>query len=125
MNQDKEQKQVYTQEPTLNLKCIVFTLVLVLGYWFLPKRNKWVLIALLYLPYLAMAWYDYFYACERNLGPTYLALFYAWNKPPESKQIYDYNNWDPKIKKRVLIIDLIILGILILLLPAFLKWDPK
>ena len=111
-------------QPAVNLKCIVFTAILASGYWYLPSKNKWVLLALLYLPYLALAWYDYWYKCERNLGPTYLAMYYWWAKPTQSKQVVTYKNWNPAIKKKVLTVDLIILGILVGLAPAFLKWKP-
>lgn len=115
----------YEGEPAVNWKCIFFTLILASGYWFLPKRNKWILLALLYFPYLALAWYDYYYVCERNMGPTYLSLFYWWGKPQESEQIKQYKNWDPKIKNKVFIVDIVILIGLLILLPFFLKWNPK
>ena len=111
--------------PALNLKCIVFTQLLTLGYWYLPPRNKFVLLALSYFPYLALAWYDYIYACKHNFGPTYLAHFYEWAKPQNSRQIQIYKNWDPKIKNKVILIDLVVLIALLLLIPAFLKWNPQ
>ena len=111
--------------PALNLKCIVFTWLLTLGYWYLPPRNKFVLLALSYFPYLALAWYDYIYACKHNFGPTYLAHFYSWAKPQNSRQIQIYKNWDPKIKNKVILIDLAVLVALLLLIPAFIKWNPQ
>ena len=113
---------MYNKEPVVNWKCIIFTVILALGYWFLPKKNKWILLILLYFPYIILAWYDYYYKCERNMGPTYLSLFYWWAKPQDSKQIKDYNNWNPKIKRKVLIVDLVILTIMLLLIPIFLRW---
>jgi hypothetical protein len=110
-------------EPAVNWKCIVITMILAGGYWFLP-RNKWILLAIVYFTYLAIAWYDYYYKCQRNMGPTYLAFFYKTFKPQESEQIVAYNNWCPDLKRQVLIVDLIILGILIAFLPRFLKWQP-
>ena len=65
----------YNIEPVVNWKCIIFTMILAIGYWFLPKKNKWILLGLLYFPYLVLAWYDHYYKCERNMGPTYLAFF--------------------------------------------------
>lgn len=111
--------------PTWNLKCIVLTALLAGGYWFLPRHNKWVLLALLTLPYVALAWYDHWYACKRNMGPTYLALFYGWLKPRDSKQIQAYRKWHPDIKRRVLIVDLFLLAALLATAPAFLRWNPK
>jgi len=110
--------------PAVNWKCIWFTLVLSAGYWYLPPRNKWVLLSLLYFPYLALAWYDHVYNCARTMGPTYLALFYWWGKPPQSEQIQTYKNWCPKWKNRVLAIDLVVLGVLLAIAPSFLAWTP-
>ena len=123
-HEDDEAKQCADIPPAVNVKCIVFTLVLTTGYWFLPPKNKWVLLALLYFPYAAMAWYDYRYACERNLGPTYLALFYWWVKPYDSEQIRAYRNWCPKHKRRVLVVDVLLLLVVIALVWPFLRWNP-
>jgi hypothetical protein len=111
--------------PAVNLKCIVFTAALASGYWFLPSRNKYVLIALAYFPYLALAWYDWIYACQHNFGPTYLAHFYSWAKPQNSRQIVAYKNWAPSIKNKVLAVDVVLALSLLLLLPSFLSWKPK
>ena len=94
------------------------------SYWFLPPRNKWVLLALSYFPYLALAWYDWIYACQHNFGPTYLAHFYSWAKPQSSSQIEIYKNWIPSIKLKVQLVDLTIAIILALLIPTFLHWKP-
>jgi hypothetical protein len=53
-----------------NVKCIVFTALVAGGYWWLPPRNVWVLAVLLWLPYIAMAWYDHFYDCSDKMSPT-------------------------------------------------------
>jgi hypothetical protein len=110
-----------TTPPAVNMKCIVFTLCLALGYWYLPPKNKWILLALLYFPYIILAWYDWWYQCQRNMGPTYLALFYWWAKPPESEQIQTYRNWHPDIRRKVLLVDLVVLGVCIALIPWFMK----
>lgn len=55
---------------SFNLKCIVFTAVVAGGYWWLPPRTWWALALLLWLPYVAMAWYDHTYDCRDKLGPT-------------------------------------------------------
>ena len=114
-----------TTPPAVNLKCIVATLLLSSGYWFLPSRNKWVLLFLSYVPYLALAWYDYIYACQHNFGPTYLANFYSWAKPQSSRQIQIYKNWDPQIKFRVHLVDAIVLAALVYFAPKFLDWKPR
>jgi len=120
----KEENGYYNKEPVVNWKCIVFTFILAIGYWFLPKRNKWVLLALLYFPYLALAWYDHWYVCKRNMGPTYLSLFYWWGKPQNSTQIKQYKNWNPTIKNKVFMVDMILLVVGVVLFPIFLRWKP-
>ncbi len=117
--------ECYAGPIATNMKCIVFTLLLSLGYWFLPKRNKWVLICMLYFPYLALAWYDYLYVCERNMGPTYLAHFYSFFKPQSSDQIKKYHNLCPDIAYKLIIIDSIVFISILLLIPMFIRWKPK
>ena len=114
----------YNEQPTWNTKCIVFTMVLATGYWFLPPQNKWILLLLMYFPYLVLAWYDYSYQCKRAMGPTYLSIFYAWFKPQASKQIQDFLNWNPVIRNKVLVVDCVVLSLVLLLTPAFLRWRP-
>jgi hypothetical protein len=53
-----------------NVKCIIFTAIIAGGYWYLPSRNIFVLLFLLWLPYVAMAWYDYSYDCKDKMQPT-------------------------------------------------------
>jgi hypothetical protein len=64
----------------LNIKCIVFTALLAGGYWYLPHKNPWVLVFLLWFPYIAMAWYDYSYQCQLDkLKPTLVPFGrYVW-----------------------------------------------
>jgi len=125
MEIDKKDKPCYDAKPSVNWKCIWFTVGLASGYWFLPKKNKWILLALLYFPYILLAYYDHWYDCRRNMGPTYLAMFYHWAKPQDSKQINDFKNWCPEIRKKVLMIDFVILLGGLFLLPMFMKWKPK
>jgi hypothetical protein len=74
-----------------NIKCVIFTVLVAGGYWFLPHKNLWVLLFLLWLPYIAMAWYDYYYRCEPSgkLKPTPLPfgrqLFLPF-KPPDYQE---------------------------------------
>lgn len=110
--------------PHVNTKCIVLTLLIAAGYWFLPPRNKWVLVSLLYYPYLVLAWYDHLYACQSTLGPSYLHTFYAWFKPKNSKQLLLYAKMNDKYKRRIFLTDIAVLVVIILLIPSFLKWNP-
>jgi hypothetical protein len=62
-----------------NIKCVLFTLVLAGGYWFLPAKNLLVLFFLLWFPYIALAWYDYSYKCQDKLKPTVIPFGrYIW-----------------------------------------------
>ena len=81
-------------------------------------------MGILYFTYIAIAWYDHWYQCKRNLGPTYLAVFYWWAKPKDSEQIVKYKNWCSEIKNKVYTIDLMILALGVLALPKFLAWKP-
>ena len=80
------------QPLAFNLKCVVFSLLLSGGYWYLPPKSIPVLVALLYFPYLAMAWYDYIYNCEYRLQPTVFPFgrwLYLPFKPPDYKDAYE------------------------------------
>lgn len=77
---------------SLNLKCVFATLVIAGGYWYLPAKNIRVLIALLYFPYLALAWYDHFYECKYQMDPTLFPFgrfVYLPFKPVEYKKKFD------------------------------------
>lgn len=52
-----------------NIKCVIFTAILAGGYWYLPPKNRWILVFLLWFPYIAMAWYDYSYNCQNKVKP--------------------------------------------------------
>lgn len=107
-----------------NTKCIIISIALALGYWLAPPKNKWVLLGILYFTYLAIAWYDE-YLCSKPFGPTYLKFFYDWAKPPNSMQSKMYDNLCPKIEKEILNIDIIIIILALIVMPFFLRWDPK
>jgi len=75
-----------------NVKCIVFTIFIAAGYWYLPPKNLYVLAFLLWLPYIALAWYDYSYDCKDKLQPTlipYGRTMFLPFKPAGYKQEFD------------------------------------
>lgn len=115
----------YDVAPAINEKCIVFTVLLAAGYWFLPAANKFVLVALCFFPYLWLSYYDVAFGAKRNMGPTFLADFYDFAKVPNSKQILVWKNWAPKYKRQVQAVDLVLLVLIVLALPTFMKWHPK
>jgi hypothetical protein len=108
---------------TGNLKCILISFGLAGSYWFLPSKNKWVLAAILYLTYLAIAWYDE-YLCQRVLTPSYLRHFYDFAKPRKSTQSKQYKNLCPNAAKKILVVDIFIAIMLLIILPFYIKWDP-
>lgn len=80
---------VYTGRPfSFNVKCILFTAAVAGGYWWLPARSLWVLAVLLWLPYVAMAWYDHLYDCSDKMGPT-IVPFGRWLFLPFKPQGYE------------------------------------
>jgi hypothetical protein len=101
----------------LNIKCIIFSLLLAAGYWFLPQKNLIVIVALLYFPYLALSWYDYYYDCRKGqLQPTVFPFgeyVYLPFKPPDYQQRYNELSQERKdtIKNYGRFIAAIILGI--------------
>jgi hypothetical protein len=70
-----------------NIKCIIFTVLIAGGYWFLPPKNWIILIFLLWLPYIALAWYDYSYDCRDKMQPT-IFPFGRWIFLPFKPQGY-------------------------------------
>ena len=75
-----------------NIKCIIFTLFIAGGYWFLPRKNYFVLLFLLWFPYVSLAWYDYSYRCQDKMQPTIVPFgryIFLPFKPPDYKKAYD------------------------------------
>ncbi len=112
------------QPLALNIKCVIFTLLIAGGYWYLPPKNIPVLVALLYFPYLALAWYDYVYKCEYKLQPT-LFPFGRWLYLPFKPQEYKdaYRDLPDESKEKIAEWDrfffFIILGIVIVGISSF------
>ena len=108
-----------------NLKCIYISLVLAASYWFLPPRNKYILVAILYMTYLYIAYYDYIFECKRGFGPSFLRMFYYPFKPNDKQSIL-YTRLC--VEKDVLIwaVDILVLVLVVWLgVPAFRSWEPK
>lgn len=106
-----------------NLKCIIISIAIAIGYWFAPPKNKWVLVSILYFTYVAIAWYDE-YLCSKPLGPTYLRWFYEWAKPRKSYQSIKYSNLCTDIEQQIFTVDIIVFVIVLIALPYFLGWNP-
>lgn len=84
---------------SLNVKCVVASAAFAAGYWFLPPKNLWVLGGILYVTYLALAWYDYAYDCADRMHPTLFPfgrLVYLPLKPPDYQAEYEAMTPDQK-----------------------------
>lgn len=109
---------------SFNYKCIAMSIFFAGFYWFAPPKNKWVLVGILYLTYLALAWYDHIFDCKNNsLKPTFLYSFYGFLKPKDYQA--DYEKWKPETKSLVAAVDACILLLLTIALPFFLLWRPR
>lgn len=66
---DSEITGPYTKDPFhTNIKCVIFSGVLMALYWFLPRENNVYLLPVIFIfSYVAMAWYDQVYNCNRKL----------------------------------------------------------
>jgi hypothetical protein len=106
-----------------NWKCVFLSLFFAGFYWWAPPKNKWLLVLILYVTYLALAWYDHLYDCRRNpLRPTFLYSFYGPLKPRAYRRAYA--DWKPATKRLVAGVDACIALLLLLALPFFLRWRP-
>lgn len=50
-----------------NIKCIVFSVALMISYWMLPQKNPFMLPLIFVVAYVSMAWYDFMYNCDIKL----------------------------------------------------------
>ena len=121
----KNKVKCYDGPITGNRKCIVISLILAALYWYLPYRNKYALLFILYSTYLVIAYYDYFYDCRRGqFGPTFLRTYYEWAKPKNSKQNIIYSNLCPENEQIILLVDIAVFVLILILAPYFIRWKP-
>ena len=81
----------------LNVKCIVLSLLVGTGYWFLPSHNVWVLMFLFWVSYVGLSWYDELYTCSNAMKPTLFPfgrLVFLPFKPPGYQE--DMKNISPR-----------------------------
>ena len=79
-----------------NPKCLLFSAVLMILYWFSPAKKNMLMLPLIFvISYIAMAWYDYIYNCDsimysgQALGAnTADAIF----KPQRRREKHDKEN---------------------------------
>ena len=101
---------------SLNLKCIIFALIIVCVY-FLPHpptiaHNIVMLFLLTVSGYVGLAWYDVMYDCTDHLKPTYLGWLSKWFKPAKYSETYD--SFPLRTKKTIRMVDISVLSIIFL-----------
>lgn len=113
----------------LNLKCLLFSGMLIAIYWLPPWRQMrtpydvmWgriISILLAFCGYILMAWYDYIYEANDFLRPTALGWLSAPFKPPY--YIRQFEGLPSKWKKMVRTVDIIalILALVFVFSPFF------
>lgn len=77
---------IFVNQPFhFNPKCVIFAIILMVFYWFLPPKEVIMLPLIFIVGYIAMAWYDQLYNCDIKLksgtSPVGMATFDAWAKP--------------------------------------------
>ncbi len=95
----------------LNLKCLVFSAVILIVYW-LPHppsiaHNLVMGFLLATSAYISLAWYDLLYDCNDKLKPTLFGWMTKGLKPPGYAAAYD--KLPIKTKKVVSTFDIIVL----------------
>lgn len=82
----------FTDEFALNPKCLAFSSVLVLAYWYLPCRydqNAYRSAAFIASAgYIGLAWYDHYYDCSNKMKPGAISVFSKHFKPPIVNGVY-------------------------------------
>jgi hypothetical protein len=108
---------------TLNPKCLVFSLFVLIVYWmphFKPLTHRILMAFLLAcVAYVSLAWYDMIYDCKDRLKPTFLGWMWGWAKPPEyMKAFMDLPEREQKLVRTIDIV--VLVGIVVLFFLPFL-----
>lgn len=61
----KDVKDLKFPEDFLNIKCVIYTLIIAILYWFLP-RTRLSIVSASILSFFSINWYNYVYICEYN-----------------------------------------------------------
>jgi UDP-N-acetylmuramyl pentapeptide phosphotransferase/UDP-N-acetylglucosamine-1-phosphate transferase len=95
---------IYKSQPfALNIKCIVISIIFALCYWYLPSKKWYILGFILWVTYIAIAWYDHTYKCKYKLHPT-IFPFGKWVYLPFKPKSYQ-NEYKRLPKWRLKIMD--------------------
>tara|TARA_Y100000591_G_C21800355_1_gene681704 strand:- start:904 stop:1617 length:714 start_codon:yes stop_codon:yes gene_type:complete len=89
-----------------NLKCIIFSIALMLAYWMLPQKNPFMLPLIFVVAYVSMAWYDYMYNCDMKMyGGKYGGYLSSPFKPQRREQNEQQNEQQNKDDNKNLLKD--------------------
>jgi UDP-N-acetylmuramyl pentapeptide phosphotransferase/UDP-N-acetylglucosamine-1-phosphate transferase len=98
----------------LNVKCIVFSFLVLIVYWLPhpPTLAHNIVMAFLLgtASYISLAWYDVIYDCNDRLKPTFLGWLSKPFKPKEYSEKYE--KLPLKYKKIIRWVDISVLSIL-------------
>ena len=99
----------------LNVKCLVFSALLIAVYWLPPWRDlsrpsdlaffRFTTIAIAFSGYILLAWYDVLYDANDRLKPTFL----GWLSTPFKPAEYGFEELPLKWKKVVRAVDILAL----------------
>ena len=104
-----------------NPKCLFFSVILMLLYWFSPAtKNVFLLPIIFIVSYVGMAWYDYMYNCDimysgNALGPNTLdAIFKPQHRNKESDKENLSENQEKEYLRRVYLFHVIAIAPILL-----------
>ena len=79
---------------------MVFSIILMLGYWTLPKKNPFMLPLIFVIAYVSMAWYDHMYDCDMKMyGGKYGGYLSSPFKPQRRENNEKNDEGDNNIKE--------------------------
>ena len=96
---------------TLNIKCIIFSLIIMLIYTFQPPKlalapSMFVYFLIFVVSYVALAWYDYYYGCTQlplqrstnGVGVTQHLKPPVYDKPKQEEHLFSQKELDKNNK---------------------------
>jgi hypothetical protein len=100
----------------LNVKCLVFSAILIVLYWLPHPKSVAHNIVMAFLigmsAYISLAWYDVLYDCNDHLRPTLLGWLSKPFKPKEYSE--EYEKLPLKYKKIIHDVDIFVLLIIVI-----------
>lgn len=87
----KEAKDLQFPKDFLNLKCVLYTIIIAVLYWFIP-RTKLAIAMVFIASFFSINWYNHIYVCQVNnigfnLGYATILSTLIWILPKKRKTI--------------------------------------